>query len=304
MAELRKSVLLLGANGQTGQAVRNAPIPKDWQLHSWGRSELDIAKEKDVFARIPELRPDIVINCAAMTNVDACERDEESAREVNFLGPANIAVACAANDIPVIHISTDYVFDGTKQTPYVETDEPHAINTYGFNKMLGEDAVRGELAWHVILRVSWVMSAYGENVLTKLFGILQKQPEVKMVADQSTCPTPADSLARAIIHIGQQIFSGKSNGFGTFHFAGTPAISRFEFARYVAGLLEATHGIKMPPILPCKSDEFPSPAKRPPMTALDCSKIEKVYGIAAPAWQNEVASAVASLVKNQPKQVA
>jgi dTDP-4-dehydrorhamnose reductase len=299
-----KKILLFGASGQVGQALLAATPPAAWHIHSPPHSALNIADEKAVFSEIDNTKPDLVINLAAMTNVDACEKNENQAREANFIGPANLAVVCAANDIPLIHLSTDYVFDGQKGSAYTENDTPHPVNHYGFTKMLGEDAVRGELVWHVIMRVSWVMSAYGENVLTRLVKLLTTKDAVQMVSDQSTCPTPAVDMAQMLYGVGTQILAGKINGFGTFHYAGMPIISRYDFCQQLADYLKDKHRMQVATITPCNSSDFPSPAKRPAHTALDCSKIARLYDITAPAWQPAMHAAVDQLINIHKQQVA
>src|SRR5271168_5398764 len=146
----QKRIMLLGANGQVGQALRAADLPADWELGAYGRAECDILDHRAVQNAVRVFKPDLIINAAAMTAVDKCETEEELAMAANFEAPANLAAQCASTDVPLIHISTDYVFDGTDgEIPYRHDSPMNPVNTYGYSKMMGEEAVRHELAWHV-----------------------------------------------------------------------------------------------------------------------------------------------------------
>lgn len=296
---MSRTILLLGANGQIGQALCHVAQPQDWTLRACARAECDVTDYTRVQDVFEQARPDLVVNAAAMTHVDACEGDAEAAREANFLAPGHLATLCAAHDVPLIHLSTDYVFDGQKDTPYTEEDPVHPLNTYGFTKMLGEDAVRGELAWHVILRISWVFGPFGTNVLRKMVDLLGAQPQVRMVRDQTGCPTPALAVARTILQIGARILGGKTDGFGTFHYCGAPAVNRYEFALAIAAQMRQ-RGLKAAEeILPITSDAFPTPAARPACSALDCARIKRIYGIDQPSWSDGLTEALDHLNKRQ-----
>ncbi len=162
-----KRIMLLGAGGQMGQAVRAEPLPRDWELAALSRAECDITDHRGVHKAVQTFRPDLVINAAAMTAVDKCETEQDQAVATNFEGPANLAAQCSAIDAPLIHISTDYVFDGQDgEVPYKPDDKMNPLSIYGNTKMMGEESVRHELAFHVILRISSVFSAFGTNMLT------------------------------------------------------------------------------------------------------------------------------------------
>lgn len=292
---MAKKILLFGAAGQLGQALQFALRPEEWTIIPSRRSDCDLTDAEAVNRTIMKHKPELVINCAAMTNVDQCEKEQEAAREANFITPAHIAHACSVIDAPLIHLSTDYVFDGEKETPYQETDELRVVNHYGFTKMLGEDAVRETLPWHIILRVSWVFSAYGDNVLHRIIKTLTTQEEARMVSDQTTRPTYAPAAAEAILTMAKRAMDLDASCFGTFHYCGAPTTSRYNFALQVRDILKQA-GHKVARLEPCQSSDFPSPAKRPMHTALDCSKIERVYGIPQQAWNQHLESAVLKVI--------
>ena len=295
-------IMLIGAGGQVGTAFLNSPLPANWQLLPIRRQDMDITNYQAVSAKLSAENPDLVINTAAMTNVDLCEKEQDAARDINFHAAGHIAQVCASISAPLIHLSTDYVFDGEKNSPYVETDEVHAINHYGFTKLLAEESVREEQPWHVIMRISWVFSQFGDNVLHRIIKALTTQTDAKMVVDQTTRPTPARAVVEAATVMAGKILSGKADGFGTFHFCATPTTSRFEFANAVAAHLRE-QGVRTANLHPCNSTDFPSPALRPLHSALDCGKIERVYGIKPPEWAAYVGPAVDAILKhNHPKE--
>jgi dTDP-4-dehydrorhamnose reductase len=290
-----KRVLLLGAAGQVGQALRAETLPFDWELTACGSAECDITQPRATNKALMELKPDLVINAAAMTNVDACEKDRERAEAVNFHAPANLAAQCSVHDIALIHLSTDYVFDGRDgNVPYAEDAQMSPLSVYADTKMMGEMAVRQELAWHVVLRVSSVFGAFGANILTRGLAMLAKNDEVKIVDDQISCPTYAPDLAGALVTLTDAILRGKHSGFGTFHCCGEPAASRFEFMQAVMEAY-APYTDKRPRILPASSADFPGFAERPAYSVLDCAKIREVYGIEQKSWKTGLNEAILAL---------
>ncbi len=284
----QSKVLLLGAPGQIGQAFQyvweTAPSRPNWELGLLGRQDCDVTDPMALRVAVQRFKPDLLINAASLTNVDQAEKNEEAATAVNFHAAANMAAQCSALDAPMIHLSTDYVFDGQKTTPYLPDDQMNPVNVYGASKMMGEEAVRHELAWHVILRISSVFSAFRRNVLTNMLAQIDKQDELRMVTDVVGCPTPATHIAQAILTIGEALLNGKTDGFGTFHLCGTPACSRFELAEAIMEAY-APHTPRRPKITPTVSAEFAAYARRPAYSAMDCSKIKTVYGIEQKPWR-------------------
>jgi len=290
-----KRIMLLGASGQIGQALQAENLPADWQLGSYGRAECDITRHGMVQGVMRDFKPDLAINAAAMVAVDQCEKEQDKAVTINFEGPANLAAQCAAMDIPLIHISTDFVFDGMdSMRPYNPDDPMNPLNVYGNTKMMGEESVRHEHAWHVILRTSSVFSEFGSNLLTRTLKTINENPSIKSVTDQKASPTYAPDIAKALIRISDAILSGKSDGFGTFHLCGTPAATRLEFTKAIMETY-ATHGGKRPEIIPALSSDFPGLAPRPAYSALDCTKIEAIYGITPRPWQEGLNEAISRI---------
>jgi dTDP-4-dehydrorhamnose reductase len=294
-----KRIMLLGAGGQLGQALRAETLPPDWQLSAFSRSECDITDHQGVKRTILTFKPDLVINAAAMTAVDKCETEQDMAVAANFEGPANLAAQCAAIDVPLIHISTDYVFDGSEgEKPYKPDDQMNPLSIYGNTKMMGEESVRHELAYHVILRISSVFSAFGANILTKALQNIDQRDELKIVTDQKSCPTYAPDVARALIVMTNDILKGKNGGFGTFHYCGTPAATRLEFTQEIMNAY-APFTSRRPKIMPALSADFPGFAVRPAYSGLDCAKILEVYGIAQKPWREGLAEAMNVLMKER-----
>lgn len=292
--------MFLGAPGQLGQAFqyvwRTAPIKPDWEIGLFGRRECNITDPVELKTVIQNYKPDLLINAASLTRVDHAESNEEEATRVNFHAPANMAAHCSALDIPMIQLSTDYVFDGRKTTPYFPDDQMNPINIYGATKMMGEEAVRHELAWHVILRVSSVFSAFRRNILTSAIKMIDEQDELRMVTDVISPPTPATHIVKALIVMGSQILNGKTDGFGTFHLCGTPACSRYDLTEAIMKAY-APHTAKRPKLTPTVSAEFNVPAKRPAYSVMDCAKIRATYGIDQRPWQEGLDEAMEILFK-------
>lgn len=287
-----KRILLLGAHGQVGQALRAETLPAHIQLTAMSRDRCNIADHAATQKTILDIKPDLVINAAAMTNVDQCEKDRRCAEINNFEAPANLAVQCSARDIPLIHLSTDFVFDGKDGgVPYTEDVQMSPLNVYADTKMLGEIAVQHGLAWSVILRVSSVFSAFGQNILTRALASLAKNDEVKIVSDQTSCPTYAPDLAKTLLTMADQILSGKHGVYGLFHYCGEPAATRLQFVETVMESF-AAYTDKRPRILPALSTDFTGFAERPAYSVLDCNKIRRIYGIPQKPWRDGVAEAI------------
>ncbi|MDP9127296.1 MAG: dTDP-4-dehydrorhamnose reductase [Pseudomonadota bacterium] len=294
-----KRIMLLGAGGQVGRALQAEHLPKDWSLAALPRAECDINNYKVVQQAIERIEPDLLINAAAMTAVDKCETDHKAAMTSNFEAPGNLAAQCASRDIPLIHLSTDYVFDGADGTrPYRTDDAMNPLSVYGHSKMMGEEAVRHSLAWHVILRVSSVFSAFGPNILTKALQSIEERDELRIVSDQISCPTYAPDVAKALIVMSDRILSGRSDGYGTFHLGGTPEASRFEFVNEVMASY-ASHTSRRPKIVAALSADFSGFAARPPYSVLDCSRINEIYEIKPKPWREGLTAAITALTQER-----
>ncbi|RBI76881.1 dTDP-4-dehydrorhamnose reductase [Roseovarius sp. TE539] len=272
-------LLVFGRTGQLGRAIRaQAATAPGLALTALGRDAADLARPEVCAAAICDAAPDAVINAAAFTDVDGAEDDPARAHRINAEAPGAMARACAARRIPFVHVSTDYVFDGSGTAPHAPDTPTAPLNTYGRSKSAGEDAVRAAGGPHAILRTAWVFSAHGQNFVTTMLNLAARHHGLRIVADQVGGPTPADALAAACIATARQLAAdpGKS---GTYHYAGTPEVSRADFARAIfaqAALDCAVTGIP--------TDQYPTPAPRPLNSRLDCTATETAFRIARPDW--------------------
>jgi dTDP-4-dehydrorhamnose reductase len=290
-------LLVFGAGGQVGRELMLRAPGDGWQATGFVRAALDITRSADVARAIAEMRPAVVVNAAAYTAVDAAETDRDAAFAVNADAAGAIAAACARAGIPMVHISTDYVFDGRKEVPYVEDDAIAPLGVYGKSKAAGERAVRDVLARHVVLRTAAVFAAHGRNFVRTMLRLAGERPELRVVADQRTCPTAAADIAAAIVAICARLAQPQvaADAFGTFHFCGTPAVSWHGFAE---AILDAAsrRGWPRPPVAAIPTEAYPTPAQRPARSMLDCSKIARVYRIGQPDWRPALEDALAVLV--------
>jgi dTDP-4-dehydrorhamnose reductase len=273
-------VAILGAHGQVGRAVAALLDRHHIAYRAFGRAQCDVGDADAV--RRAVAGASVAVNCAAYTAVDRAETEEENAYRANALGAQHIARACAQAAIALIHISTDYVFDGENQQPAREDDPARPLNAYGRSKLAGEQKVRECLARHIILRTSWVFSATGENFFTTVVRLAKSQPELRMVADQTGGPTAATDVAEAIVAIARACTARDFSAWGTYHFCGAPPASWYELARAIVGP-------RAVPVIPVSTADFPRPARRPRSSVLDCSKIARTFGIMQPDWREAVA---------------
>lgn len=279
-------ILLAGGTGQVGSEIRHLANRKGYPLVSPASGTLDIRDETSVQEVMDRTDPCLVVNAAAWTNVDRAETETESAFRINHNGPAHLARACSERGIPLLHISTDYVFDGRKGAPYLENDPACPETVYGRSKLLGEEAVKNLLETYVTIRVSWVFGTHGANFVKTVLKLAGEKNELKVVADQYGCPTFAGDIAEALMTVAEVYFSGESVQWGTYHFTGTQPTTWFEFAAAIVdtawekGLIH-----EKIPVLPIPTDQFPTPARRPAYSVLDCSKIRRVFGIRQKNWQ-------------------
>jgi dTDP-4-dehydrorhamnose reductase len=291
-------ILVFGAGGQVGHEVCRAAWPASCELLPLDRSASDITRASAVGAVIARQRPDLVINLAAYTAVDRAESEPEAAWAVNCAGAAQIAAACGEGTTPLIHLSTDYVFDGGKLGPYREDDAVNPLGVYGRSKEAGERAVRAAVANHVILRTAWVYGAYGTNFVKTMLRLGAERPVLRVVADQQGCPTAAADIASALITISGKIERGEAS-WGTFNFAGAGSTSWHGFAEEIfdlaTGLGSRAVGSK-PLVEPITTDQYPTPARRPMNSVLDCRKIAEAFGISPPPWQTSLTAVVRELL--------
>ena len=280
-------LLVLGANGQVGKALVAACEKAGIPCRGLGHAECEIADRLAVQAAVKGR--DIVVNCAAYTAVDKAETEAELAHRVNALGAGNVAAACAQAGVPLIHLSTDYVFDGAHAAPAGEDDAPHPLNVYGHSKLAGELAVREQLRQHIILRTSWVFSAWGQNFVKTMLRLAARQSEIRVVDDQIGGPTAAADIAEAILVITHACTKSGWDKWGTYNFSGQPAVSWCDFARVILRNTDVK-------VLPIPTERYPTLARRPRYSVLDCSRIADVFGIKPPDWRLSLQSVCDELV--------
>ena len=285
-------ILVTGGSGQVATEVARRAGSRATVV---GRPEFDFDRSESIAASVARVRPSLVVNAAAWTAVDAAETQEAAAIRANRDGPATLAALCAEAGIPLIHISTDYVFDGLKGAPYVETDLTSPTGVYGRSKLAGEQPVldydRG-----IVLRTSWVYAATGKNFVRTMLGAAQKTSSLKVVADQQGCPTNAGDLADAILRIAERVQAGwRPEYAGLFHAAGTGSTTWHGLAM-AAFEAAARHGRPMPTVTPIATADWPTPARRPPDSRLDSNRLARVFDIRLPDWQPSLVRTVDAIV--------
>jgi dTDP-4-dehydrorhamnose reductase len=286
-------VLVLGAGGQVGHELCRHSWPTDATLVALARNGLDITRREAVFTTIAGERPDVVVNAAAYTAVDRAESERDAAWAANCAGPGHIAAACREAGIPLIHISTDYVFDGTRSGPYREDDPVNPLGVYGASKEGGERAVREALREHVILRTAWIYSAHGHNFVKTMLRLAGQRPVLRVVADQTGSPTSAADLAGAIALIAQRITDGTA-AWGTYHFAGAGVVTWHGFAEAIFDLARGWRG-PPPRVEAITTADYPTPAQRPSNSVLDCSRIGAAFAIEPRPWRSALAEVIEEL---------
>jgi dTDP-4-dehydrorhamnose reductase len=286
-------LLLFGASGQLGQEIQALATDRSFAVRAVRRSHADLACASQVEPLFHKTAPDVIVNAAAYTKVDLAESERELAFRANAQGPAVLADACGRHGIPLIHVSTDYVFDGHKAGPYVETDAPAPLGIYGASKLKGEHAIVGRLAEHVILRTAWVYGRHGRNFLKTMLGMADR-PALKVVADQHGNPTATIDLAAAVLGAAELAAKGRAR-WGIYHFAGSGAATWHDFAVeiFAARAEQAGPG---PRILPIMTEEFPTAARRPRNSRLDSSLFARHFGISALSWRQRTHETVRSLL--------
>lgn len=282
---MMEGLLVFGRTGQVARELaRRAP-----EARFLGREDADLMQPDTCAAAIREAAPRAVINAAAWTAVDRAEAEPEAARTVNAEAPGAMARACAASAIPFLHVSTDYVFNGSGTRPWREDDPTGPLGAYGATKLAGERAVAAAGGQWAVLRTSWVFSAHGTNFVRTMLRLGAERPRLTIVADQTGGPTPAADIAAALLAMAQAMTEDPAKG-GTYHFAGAPDVSWADFAREVfrqAGLPTEVADIA--------TADYPTPARRPANSRLDCARIRRDFGISRPDWREGLAAVLAEL---------
>lgn len=280
---VEKNVLITGANGQLGNELRRRQELSNNTLHFiYTDSDiLDITNEEQVDDFVRENRIQYIINCAAYTAVDKAESDVEKAYLINSTGAENLAKAARNHGAKLIHISTDYVFDGKSQVPYSESMPTHPQSVYGASKVKGEEAIRQILSDAVIIRTSWLYSEFGNNFVKTMLRLMQERETLNIVSDQTGSPTYAADLAEMIIHIIEHS-EAKEWKEGTYHFCNSGTTTWFGFAEKIKELA----GITTCEMHPIRTDEYPTAAQRPAYSVMDTSKISSAFHVEIPSWEN------------------
>ncbi len=283
------NTLLIGRHGQVSTYLQ-AVLPAD-SLQIAGSAELDLAHPEHIAAFLNEARPSLIINPAAYTAVDLAEEEQDLAYAINRDAPAKIAQWCAENDVPLIHFSTDYVFDGEANSPYTETDLPSPTGVYGASKLAGERAIQQTDAAALILRTSWVYSNHGKNFYKTMLSLAATRDELSVVADQMGSPTFAGSIASVGVQLADQILQAPElarEHQGLYHFSCGGETSWHGFA----AALFAANGVDHLSLNEIGTAEYPTPAKRPAYSVLNNSKLHDVFGLSLPSWQDALESCV------------
>jgi dTDP-4-dehydrorhamnose reductase len=292
-------VLVAGAQGQLARALVDVARARGGiDVIALGRPRLDLLNKASVASVLAAMRPDLVINTAAYTAVDKAESDAGAAFAVNRDGAAVLAAACSRHSCPIIHVSTDYVFDGAKAEPYVETDPVGPASVYGRSKLEGEVAVRAANPRHLIVRTAWLYAPYGQNFLRTIVRLAKERPQLRIVADQRGNPTYVPHLADAILAVAAQLGSGgrSADVWGVYHAA---ADGETNWAGFAAEIVRvgAHHGVPAVPVSPIATAEYPTPAERPANSRLDCTKLARIFGARLPPWQQGVRECVTHLAR-------
>ncbi len=287
--------LVFGGEGQLGRDLSRAAHQAGQPVYSVSRRTVDVTDARKVRETIEEIRPAIVINAAAYTRVDDAETETEAARDTNALGPEVLARTCEEFGAALIYVSTDYVFDGTKIGSYSERDPVCPIGAYGMSKAMGEKAVRACVARHMIVRTSWLYGEFGQNFLKTILRLALERDEIRVVNDQHGCPTSTRDLARAIVRVSRRLIEDATVS-GTYHFAGDGATTWHGLAERVAQRVHAMTG-KATHVRPITTAEYPTKARRPQNSALDCSKFAATFGFKGRRWDLEASEIAEILIR-------
>jgi len=289
-------ILLLGKNGQLGHELRG-PLACFGEVVACSSDQADLADIASLRRALDEAKPAIVVNAAAHTDVDGAERDPEAARKVNRDGVAFLGEEAKKRRFGLVHVSTDFVFDGAKRTPYVETDEPRPVNAYGQSKLEGERALEELDAPAIVLRTAWVYSLRRKSFVTAILRAAREREELRVVEDQVGNPTYCRDLAEAIAltayGLRRDAYAGFTEARGVYHLAGEGEVSRYDFARAILELDPRREEHRVKRIVPIASNEYPLPAQRPAYSALRCAKAREAFGIRLPPWREALERAFA-----------
>ena len=286
---------IIGSNGQLGWELVRRGESRGMQILALDYPEIDIRDLASIDACFDSKKIDCVINAAAYTAVDRAESEPQAAFAVNRDGPANLARRCHDRGIPLIHVSTDYVFDGTKQGAYIEEDPVAPLGVYGESKAAGEAEVRKRLPEHFILRTAWLCGVHGHNFVKTMLKLGREKDSLRVVSDQFGCPTIAADLAEAILEVVRQAEKNQSVKWGTYHYCGAGKTSWHGFATAIFEIARQYEKFAIENVLPISTVEYPTPVKRPANSVLDCTKIERYFGIQPRPWRKSLKGMIRQL---------
>jgi dTDP-4-dehydrorhamnose reductase len=284
-------ILISGQHGQVTQALQHS-LKDLGELIVLGRDRLDLSQPESIRSVVRELTPDLIINAAAHTAVDQAESEPELAFAINATSPGVFAEEAAALGIPLIHYSTDYVFDGSKDAPWIESDTPHPLGVYGSSKLAGEQAIAAAGGQHLILRTSWVYSLTGRNFLLTMQRLLQEREKLTVVADQIGAPTWAGTIAQSTRELIERWRDDSAGAWGVYHLTASGETSWFGFAQAIGQTL-IDSGKKCAALAPIPSSAYPTPAVRPLNSRLDCSRLQREWGVSQPNWHDAMLECLA-----------
>jgi dTDP-4-dehydrorhamnose reductase len=289
-------IVLFGKNGQLGWEFERS-LPVLGPVFALDREQLDLCDVHQLQLTLSELKPGLIVNASAYTDVDRAEKEPELAMKINALAPGAIAEISRKLGAVLIHYSTDYVFDGTRSVPYTEDDQTNPLNVYGKSKLLGEENIRQAADAYLILRTSWVYSLRGNSFVNKVLGWARKNSTLRIVDDQFSNPTWARMLAQitSLLLAKRQgnLYDSIREQCGIYHLAGSGYTSRYEWAKQILAHDPRRAEQLVRALEPGRSEEFPTPAARPLFSALDCTRFENTFGLQLPPWDRTLELAMA-----------
>ncbi|AZF19068.1 dTDP-4-dehydrorhamnose reductase [Pseudomonas sp. R3-52-08] len=277
-------ILITGQHGQVSQELQQR-LQGLGELIVLGRDQLDLAHAEQIRQQVRAHRPSLIINAAAHTAVDQAESEPDAAFAINAIAPGILAEEAKALGIPLIHYSTDYVFDGSKPAPYTESDSPNPLGVYGQSKLAGEQAIAAVGGKYLILRTSWVYSSHGKNFLLTMQRLLQEKPQMRIVADQIGAPTWAGTIANSTRALIERWQAGNAGDWGVYHLTAQGETSWFGFAEAIGQALRAA-GKACAELEAIPSSAYPTPARRPLNSRLDCSRLQQQWQVSQSQWQD------------------
>ena len=292
-------IITFGSKGQLGHELVKQGNRSGFEILPFDLPEVDITDSLQVEHIVSTTPTTLVVNAAAYTNVDRAETEKTLAFAVNRDGPENIAQSCEKKNIPLIHISTDYVFNGETKHPYTEADQVSPLGVYGHSKSEGEKKIRSQIKKHIIIRTSWLYGVYGHNFVKTMLKLGKENSRLKVVSDQFGSPTSAADLAETVLTIGRQIQNSIKIDWGTYHYSGLGTATWHLFAEKIFQIAKQFNPLKIETVEPIKTDEYPTPAKRPMYSVLDCSRIEQKLCIHPKPWEESLHETIARMMKKE-----